>query len=138
MRISTITIQHSGVSMKSNQTVERRVVNYKDADFKVYSLQGKPQEDISWHDISWSDEKNSGFFLVKFEPGGVSIPHEHLGYEEFVILEGELVDHDGWVYRTGDCVSLAAGSRHFSRSDTGAVVAVFVRGGFRTLDDGEL
>ena len=101
-----------GVSMKSHGTVQRKVVNYKDAEFQVYSLQGKPQEDISWHDISWSDEKNSGFFLVKFEPGGVSIPHEHLGYEEFVILEGELVDHDGWVYRAGDCVSLTAGSRH--------------------------
>ena len=124
--------------MKSQDKVPRKVVNYKEAEFQVYSLQGKPQEDISWHNISWSDEENSGFFLAKFEPGAVSIPHEHLGYEEFVILEGELVDHDGWVYRTGDCVSLSAGSRHFSRSDTGAIVAVFVRGGFETLEGGVL
>lgn len=124
--------------MTSNEKVQRTVVNYKDADFQVYSLQGKPQEDISWHNISWSGDEGSGFFLVKFEPGGVSIPHEHLGYEEFVILEGELVDHDGWVYHTGDCVSLSAGSRHYTRSHTGATVAVFIRGGFKTLDEGIL
>lgn len=117
---------------------DRKVVNYKDVDFQVYSLQGKPQEDLSWHNISWSDEDNSGFFLVQFEPGGVSIPHEHLGFEEFVVLEGELIDHDGWVYRPGDCVSLSAGSRHYTRSDTGAKVAVFIRGGFKTLDEGAL
>jgi len=116
--------------------MERTVVNYKNADFKAYSLQGETQNDISWCNISWSDEDASGFFLAKFEPGGVSIPHEHLGCEEFVILEGELVDHDGWVYRVGDCVSLKAGSQHYSRSDTGATVAVFVRGGFKTLEDG--
>jgi quercetin dioxygenase-like cupin family protein len=118
--------------------MKRSVVNYKNADFKMYGLQGTLQEDISWHNISWSDEDASGFFLAKFEPGGVSIPHEHLGYEEFVILEGELVDHDGWVYHTGDCVSLKAGSRHYTKSDTGAIVAVFVRGGFKTLEDGVL
>ncbi len=68
----------------------------------------------------------------------MSIPHEHLGTEEFVILEGEIMDHDGWVYRPGDCVSLAKGSRHFSSSNTGAIVAVFVRGGFTTIGADEL
>jgi len=118
--------------------MKRTVVNYKDAAFDTYSLQGAPQKDLSWHNLSWSDEDNSGFFLISFEPGGVSIPHEHLGYEEFVILEGELIDNDGWVYRAGDCVSLPKGSRHNTRSDTGAKVAVFVRGGFRTIDESEL
>ena len=116
--------------------MKRYVVNYKNADFETYGLQGKPQKDLSWHNISWSDEDASGFYLVKFEPGGESIPHEHLGYEEFVVLEGELVDHDGWVYRAGDCVSLTAGSQHYTKSDAGATVAVFIRGGFKTLDEG--
>jgi len=125
-------------NMSAKRKVRRKVVNFKEANFETYSLQGKPQADLSWHNISWSDEDNSGFFLIKFEPGGVSIPHEHLGYEEFVILEGELSDHDGWIYRTGDCVSLSKGSRHFSTSKTGAIVAVFVRGGFITIDADEL
>ena len=124
--------------MPGARKVRRKVVNYKEADFETYSLQGKPQADLSWHNISWSDEDDSGFFLIKFDPGGVSLPHEHLGTEEFVILEGEIMDHDGWVYRPGDCVSLAKGSRHFSSSDTGAIVAVFVRGGFATIGADEL
>ena len=124
--------------MSVESKVRRKVVNYKDAEFETYSLQGKPQADLSWHNISWSDEDDSGFFLIKFDPGGVSIPHEHLGYEEFVILEGEIADHDGWVYRPGDCVSLAKGSRHFSSSENGAIVAVFVRGGFTTIGADEL
>ncbi len=32
----------------------------------------------------------------------------------------------------------AKGSRHFSTSKTGAIVAVFVRGGFTTIDADEL
>lgn len=124
--------------MALTSKVDRAVVNIHDVEFQTYSLQGKPQKDISWHNISWSDEDNSGFFLIKFAPGGVSIPHEHLGFEEFVIIEGELIDHDGWVYRAGDCVSLTKGSQHYTHSNTGAKVAVFVRGGFRTLDESEL
>ena len=121
-----------------NKIQQRKVVNYRDADFATYGLQGKPQDDISWHNISWSDEDNCGFFLVRFAPGGVSIPHEHLGSEEFIILEGELTDHDGYTYRQGDCVSLSKGSKHYSSSKTGAVVGVFVRGGFETISEAEL
>ena len=119
--------------MSENTIGQRKVVNFRDAEFETYSLQGKPQEDISWHNISWSDETDCGFFLVRFAPGGVSIPHKHLGVEEFIILEGELTDHDGFIYRQGDCVSLSTGSRHWSSSKDGAVVGVFVRGGFETI-----
>ena len=29
--------------------MNRKVVNFRDAEYVTYSLQGKPQEDISWH-----------------------------------------------------------------------------------------
>lgn len=122
----------------SKTKMNRTVVNYKDAPYTTYNLQGKPQDDILWYNISWSDQDDTGFFLVEFKPGGISIPHEHLGFEEFVVLEGEITDHDGYTYRAGDCVSLPAGSRHRSTSATGAKVAVFVRGGFRTIPESEL
>ena len=117
---------------------KRTLVNAFTAEYEPYGLQGREQSDISWHNISWSEETQSGFFLVKIHPGGVSIPHEHLGIEEFVILEGELEDSDGTLYKTGDCVSLESGSRHFSKSATGATVAVFVRGGFKTVSREEV
>jgi len=117
---------------------QRTVANWKTAEFSTYSLQGEPQKDLSWHNLSWDDATESGFFLIRFEPGGISIPHEHLQREEFVVLEGELEDNDGHVYRAGDCVSLAPGSKHFTRSKTGAVSAVFIQGGFRTLPKREV
>jgi quercetin dioxygenase-like cupin family protein len=115
----------------------RRMVNFKAAKFEVYSLQGRPQDDLAWHNLSYDDESGQGFFLIRFKPGGRSIPHEHLGFEEFVVLQGEIEESDGTVYRTGDCVSLAPGSKHVSASSKGAIVAVFVRGGFRTLNERE-
>ena len=115
----------------------RRMVNFKAAKFEVYSLQGRPQDDLAWHNLSYDDESGQGFFLIRFKPGGRSIPHEHLGFEEFVVLQGEIEESDGTVYRAGDCVSLAPGSKHVSASSKGAIVAVFVRGGFRTLNERE-
>jgi hypothetical protein len=114
---------------------KRAVVNYRTASFETYYLQGKPQPDLAWCNISY--EAGHGMFLVRFAPGATSIAHEHVGHEEFVLLEGELVDSDGTVYRSGDCVSLRPGSRHYSSSPSGCVAAVFVRGGFRTLEQGE-
>jgi quercetin dioxygenase-like cupin family protein len=111
----------------------RHKVNFRKAEFKPYHLQGEVQKDLSWYNLSYDEKTGMGFFLVKFEPGATSIPHEHLDFEEFVILEGEITDSDGTVYRAGDCVSLQPGSRHVSTSGKGAISAVFVRGGFRTL-----
>jgi quercetin dioxygenase-like cupin family protein len=124
--------------MPKNANKHRTTVNWKDAKFTTYSLQGKPQRDLSWCNLSWDDATGSGLFLIRFAPGSISIPHEHLAREEFVLLEGDLEDNDGHIYRTGDCVSLAPGSRHFTRSRTGAISAVFVHGGFRTLDAAEV
>jgi len=115
----------------------RTIVNFRTAKFEPYHLQGEVQADLSWCNLSYDEKTGAGFFLVKFEPGASSIPHEHLDFEEFVVLEGELTDSDGTVYRAGDCVSLKPGSRHVSVSKKGLISAVFVRGGFRTLSAAE-
>lgn len=127
---------------KSNDPTTGRLVrtvsvNYRTAVFETYGLQGMPQEDLTWCNISYDEGTGHGFFLIRFAPNGRSIPHQHLGFEEFVVLEGEITDSNGRTYRTGDCVSLPPGSRHFSTSATGCVTAVVVRGGFRTLDPEE-
>lgn len=108
----------------------RKIVNYKTADYIPYGLQGETQEDITWCNLSYDESKGEGFFLVKFAPNSRSIPHKHVGYEEFVVLEGEIVDSDGTVFRAGDCVSQPPGSSHYSTSRDGAVAVVSVRGGF--------
>ena len=87
--------------------------------------------------ISYDAEAGEGFYLVRFAPGAGSTPHEHVGYEEFLVLDGTLTDSDGAVYRRNDFVSLKPGSKHVSVSDDGATLAVFIRGGFRSLDENE-
>jgi len=121
------------VEMTASLASKRRMISVGDAPWQTYSLQGKPQKDCAWANLSYDEETGEGCFLFRFGPGARSIAHEHLGYEEFVILEGSIEDHDGAVYKAGDFVSLKPGSRHWSHSEEGAVVAVFIRGGFRTL-----
>ena len=87
--------------------------------------------------ISYDAEAGEGCYLIRFAPGTSSTPHEHIGYEEFLILDGTLTDCDGTVYRRNDFVSLKPGSKHVSVSDDGATLAVFIRGGFRVLDENE-
>jgi quercetin dioxygenase-like cupin family protein len=111
----------------------RKVVNYRTARFKPYALQGEIQKDLTWCNVSYDAKTGQGIFLIKFAPGGTSIAHEHLDYEEFIVLEGDLTDSDGTTYRQGDVVSLKPGSRHFSVSHGGLTALTIVRGGFRTL-----
>ena len=112
----------------------RTIVNVETAEFVPYGLQGTEQSDLTWCNISYDDASGQGSFLIRFKPGAKSIHHEHVGYEEFLVLDGEIEDSDGAIYRRNDFVSLKPGSKHFSVSHTGCTVAVFIRGGFRTLD----
>ena len=59
------------------------------------------------------------------EPGYTTIPHRHAGVEEFLMLQGEITDHDGFTYREGDFVSLKAGTEHCSYTENGALIAVY-------------
>ncbi len=59
-------------------------------------------------------------------PGSSSQPHEHTSPEQFLVLEGEVKDNDGYVYRPGDFVLLRSGTQHSSHTETGATLAVFV------------
>ncbi|MGH6719807.1 MAG: cupin domain-containing protein, partial [Alphaproteobacteria bacterium] len=57
--------------------------------------------------------------------------------EEFLVLDGELVDNDGTVFRTGDYVAFQPGTRHVSAAPGGCLLAVFMRGPNRLLDADE-
>ena len=124
----------------------RRVVNVETATFGTVpphgmrraACDGRPaQGGVAYCNISYDAEAGEGCYLVRFAPGTGSTPHEHIGYEEFLVLEGTLTDSDGTVYRRNDFVSLKPGSKHVSVTDEGTTLAVFIRGGFRTLDEDE-
>lgn len=92
---------------------------------------------VSYRNISYDAGAGEGCYLVRFAPWAGSTPHEHVGYEEFLVLDGTLTDCDGAVYRRNDFVSLKPGSKHVSVSEDGTTLAVFIRGGFRALGENE-
>jgi len=134
---------------RSKQQVERlssfrTVVNVANATFGAAPPHGMASKTAApgasgraYCNISYDPQSGHGCYLLRMAPGASSAPHEHVGYEEFFMLDGELTDNDGTVYRRGDFVSLKPGSKHVSHTASGCTLAVFIRGGFRTLDEGE-
>lgn len=108
----------------STEIPGRRVITTGDA-FLPYDLEGPLQPEISWLPVSYDKATGQGCYLMRMQPGAVTIPHQHPGMEEILILEGELIDSDGRVLRRGDFVSYEAGTRHNSWTETGCLAAVF-------------
>jgi len=106
----------------------RTVVNVHQAQYARWlNEDGSELTDQSYLQLDDSFPPGTGFYIYRMEPGAVSTPHEHTARENFLILEGELVDNDGFVYRAGDFVMLEAGTQHSSTTETGCLIAVFVR-----------
>lgn len=121
--------------MKPIASSERTVVNINDASAyrRWVGEDGSELTDQSYLQLDDSFPDGSGFYIYRMEPGAVSTPHEHTCRESFLMLEGELIDNDGHVYRPGDFVMLAEGTQHSSHSPDGCLIAVFVRSVEREL-----
>ena len=109
----------------AGESSPRRIIATAGTEFLPYDLDGPLQPDIGWLPISFDRKKGEGSYLMRMQPGAVTIPHEHPGFEEFIILDGELIDSDGKVFRKGDFISFQPGTRHNSRTETGCLIAVF-------------
>jgi anti-sigma factor ChrR (cupin superfamily) len=109
----------------SGAAPERRVVRTRATPFREYDMEGPVQPELSWLPVSYDETTGEGSYVMRMEPGAVTIEHEHAGMEEFLILEGDLVDSDGAVFGPGDFVSYRPGTRHNSRTENGCVIAVF-------------
>ena len=109
----------------SDQSADRQIVSVQTVDFVPYDLEGPVQADIAWRPMSYDRKRGEGSYLMRLEPGARTIPHEHQGFEDFMILEGELTDSDGRILRRGDFISYRPGTRHNSWTDTGCLIAVF-------------
>ena len=100
----------------------RKVINLFSARYDEYDLEGEPQNDIKLLNISYDKEVQTGWYVMRMAPGSASIPHEHKKLEEYLILEGELIESDGTVLKKGDFVSYAPGTFHHSRTETGCLL----------------
>ena len=108
---------------------KRQITDINNLKFEPFDNYGEIVPGMSWHKISYDKENGGqGTYVLKMEPGTKSLLHEHTGFEEFLMLDGELIDPDGIVFKKGDFVSFKPGSQHSSYTKNGCLVLVFMRG----------
>jgi len=113
----------------------RKVTETASADWRPYDRYGEPIAGMWWIPLTEDTELSRATYLLKFDAGAKSRPHEHTGIEEFYMMEGALVDNDGTVFRTGDFVRFDPGSEHSSESPDGCVLLATLLGRNRPLDE---
>lgn len=107
-------------------TVEpRKIVNVHQAAYRPYDMEGPVQDDMKLLLGSYDNLTKRGIYVIRMEPGAETIAHTHDCTEEFVVLEGELIESDGHVLKAGDLVTYAKGSHHNSRTETGCLLIGF-------------
>jgi anti-sigma factor ChrR (cupin superfamily) len=105
-------------------TPGRTSVNAHTTPFLPYDFEGPVQPEMSWLPLSFDRETQQGTYLMRMQPGAVTIAHDHPFMEEFLVLEGDLVDSDGTIFGPGDLVLRGRNPPH-SWTKTGCLLAVF-------------
>lgn len=103
---------------------DRRVANWNDAPFEPFlDRKGNPDGEV----LQVNGGKTGyGFHVYRMPPNTTTAAHEHLGDEEFLLIEGDLTDHDGFEYKPGDIVWLRSGTVHNSSTKNGCLLAVYL------------
>ena len=114
----------------------RKITNLNNVEFVPFDNYGLTIPGMYWYKISYN-KKNGGHgtYLLKMDPCAKSLPHTHIGFEEFLMLEGELTDEDGKVFKKGEFVTFEPGTTHSSHSKDGCLILVFMRGINKALKD---
>ena len=112
--------------MKPISAEKRKVINIDIGKFDPLSDDdGRVDGEVL--QINPNYQLGCGFHIYRMPPGHTTTRHVHEGDEDFLILQGEIVDHDGFRYKQGDLVWLEAGTEHHSYTEHGALIAVFFR-----------
>ena len=104
---------------------KRKITNPLNVKFEPFDNYGTSIPGMSWHKISYNQETGQGSYILKMEPGAKSLPHKHINYEEFLVLNGELIDSDSKIFKKGDFITFEPGSTHSSYTKTGCLLLVF-------------
>ena len=107
---------------------KRKITKLDNIKFKPFDKYGKIIKGWNWHKISFDEKTNFGTYISKLEPGTKTLPHIHSGHEEFLILDGELIDSDGTIFKKGDFISFEPNSSHSSYTKKGCLILTFMRG----------
>lgn len=114
--------------MKRNEPGDVRVANIRTAEFKPFVYDDGAALGDSILQLDHSIPLGTGFHVYRMPPGLTTRPHRHNGHEQFLILEGELIENDGRVFKTGDLVWFRDGTEHCSHTPNGCLLAVHIAG----------
>ncbi|NHB76226.1 cupin domain-containing protein [Rhodobacter calidifons] len=105
---------------------DRRIANIHQASFTPFVY----PDGVALGDavLQLDDDRplGTGFHIYRMPPGMTTRGHRHNGHEQFLILEGELIESDGTVLRAGDMVFYRDGTEHNSHTPTGCLLAVHI------------
>ena len=104
-----------------------KITNPFNVKFLPFDNYGSVVPGMNWHKITYNTETGQGTYILKMDFGTKSLPHEHTNYEEFLMLDGELIDIDNKVFKKGDLVTFVPGSSHSSYTKNGCLILVFQR-----------
>ena len=82
--------------------ISRTVSRFEDCTFEPLAAFGGVEGTLKWCNVSFDVATGCGSYLLIMMPGASSCLHRHIGREEFYVVEGELIDFDGCVYRSGN------------------------------------
>ena len=106
---------------------KRKITDPFNVKFEPFDNYGSVVPGMNWYKITYNKETGLGTYILKMDPGAKSLPHEHTNYEEFLMLDGELIDADNKVFKKRDFVTYEPSSTHYSYTKNGCLLLVFVR-----------
>ncbi|MGB1010404.1 MAG: cupin domain-containing protein [Thiolinea sp.] len=113
--------------MKPIVKEDRRVANIYKTAFKPWETESGGDTGESLIQLNSAYADGVGFHVYRMAPGTTTTPHRHTEDEEFYVLEGELTDNDGTTYRQGDLVWLKKDTEHYSYSEKGCTLIVYIK-----------
>jgi len=113
---------------------KRKITDPFNVKFEPFDNYGSEIPGMSWHKITYSKNTGQGSYILKMQSGAKSKLHEHTNFEEFIMLDGELIDADNKVFKKGDIVTFEPGSSHSSYSQNGCLILVFMRASNKAIN----
>ena len=112
--------------MRDVKPEDRRIANIFEAEYKPFVFEDGVALGDAVLQLGDQAPLGTGFHVYRMPPGMTTRPHRHNGHEEFLILDGELIENDGTVFRKGDLVWLRDGTEHCSTTPNGCLLAVHI------------
>jgi anti-sigma factor ChrR (cupin superfamily) len=109
-------------------TSDRRIANIHEGTFEHFVYPDGVALGDAVLQLDRDKPLGEGFHVYRMPAGMKTRAHRHNGHEQFLILEGELIESDGTVLKPGDLVFYRDGTEHHSYTPNGCLLAVHIAG----------